>query len=90
MDHTHQTERELIAKYNALHDTVDKMGKALLELMRHPDATAQQLDEGRLKYFVMYNAWIEARMELRKAYPQKLGRGMWQKELPWTGHDHSR
>ena len=79
-----QSERDVIAKYNAIHDTVDKAGKTLLELMRHPDATAEQLDEGRLKYFVMYNTWIEARMLLRERFPAKPGRGMWQKELPWN------
>jgi hypothetical protein len=78
-----KSERELVAKYHDIHETVDKMGKALLELMRHPDATAEQLDEGRLKYFVTYNTWVQARMELRKLYPAK-PLNPFQRELPWN------
>jgi hypothetical protein len=77
----HQTERILTAKYHSLHATIDAMGKALLELMRHAEATNEQLDEARLKYFTSYAMWIAARMELRKRYP---GPALTQLELPWN------
>lgn len=79
---------ELTVKYNAIHQTVDRMGKELLKLMRHPEATAEQIDEGRLKYFITYKRWVEARMVLREKYPPHpiLPRFI-QCELPWNKED---
>jgi hypothetical protein len=79
-----QLHAELTAMYHSLHATIDAMGKTLLEIMRHPEVSNEQLDEARLKYFTSYAMWIAARMELRKRYPDQPGRGMWQKELPWN------
>ena len=76
---------ELTVRYNAIHASLDAMGKQLLKLMRHPEATAEQIDEGRLKYFLVYRRWIEARMILREKYPPiKWIPKMLQKELPWN------
>lgn len=76
---------ELIVKYNAIHATVDRMGKELLKLMRHPEATAEQIDEGRLKYFLTYTRWVEARMVLREKHPPHPLLPLFiQKELPWN------
>ena len=74
------TMAEMTAKYNAIHASLDSMGKALLKLMRHPDSTAEQMDEGRLKYFLAYKRWIEARMLLREKYPPRF----LQREIPWN------
>jgi hypothetical protein len=76
-----KSERDLITKYNELHRLIDAMGKALLELLRHPEATNEQLDEARLKYFTAYGSWIAARVDLRKRYP---GEPVTQLEFPWN------
>ena len=75
--------QELRDKYTELHSLIDAMGKTLLEMMRHPDTTAEMIDEARLKYFIAYATWIEARVALRKRYPEDTTR-MLQRELPWN------
>jgi hypothetical protein len=76
-----KSERDLVAKYNELHQLIDRMGKTLLELMRHPEATNEQIDEARLKYYLCYAAWVDARIELRRRYP---GEPVTQLEFPWN------
>ena len=76
------TRADLVERYNAIHATVDTMGKTLLKLMRHPETTAEQIDEGRLKYFLTYTAWIDARMTLRERYPDTVY--TMKRPLPWN------
>ena len=79
------TLNEKVVKYNSIHATLDKMGKELLKLIRHPDATVEQIDANRQMYYDAYQRWIAARMILREKYPPiKWMPGYIQRELPWN------
>ena len=71
-----------IKAYNGLHENIDRMGKTLLEYMRHPDVTPEQAEAARQKYLTCYQSWIAARIDLRKRYPPKTG--VFQRPLPWN------
>lgn len=73
---------EIVATYNKMHANVDSMGKSLLKLMRHPDATPEQINDARQMYFSVYQSWIEARMTLRERFQPKPH--TFQRPLPWN------
>ena len=72
---------EAVRRYNELHAKINDMGKALLQLMRNPDATDEQLAKGRAMYFAAYTLWIASRIALRATYSSATM--PWQATLPW-------
>ena len=68
--------------YKAMVKNLDAMGKTLLELMRHPQATDDQVKAARHAYLDCYQSWIAARIKLREAYPQTFRESMY-RPLPW-------
>lgn len=65
-----------IALYKKVVDDLDKMGQGVLELNRHPNATADQLLLAREAYLRAYTAWTQTRRRLRERYTDR--------HLPWN------
>lgn len=62
--------REAVRVYKEMKANIDHMGKSVLEMLRHPDATPDQIDTARQVYFSAYQSWIQARVAILKRYPQ--------------------
>lgn len=45
--------------------------RLVLALMRHPDATPQQMVDSGSGYRMIWDSWWRARTKLREKYPQK-------------------
>ena len=59
--------------YKQMKDNLDRMGKTVLKMLRHPDATPDQIDTVRQTYFSAYQSWINARVEILKRFPELRG-----------------
>lgn len=62
--------------YNEVTRKLNEMGEKVLALVRHPDASDEQLAESRRLYSDAYNRWASVRYKLQIKYP---GPG-----LPWS------
>jgi len=60
--------KELVANYNEWVKLHNRMGQTVLEMMRHPDATLEQLWAVRLQYADSYNEFNDMRKQLRAMY----------------------
>jgi len=73
--------KELVANYNEWVKLQNRMGQTILELMRHPDSTLEQLWAARLTYADNYNEFNDMRKQLRAMYWD----GSWYTErYPWN------
>lgn len=73
---------EIRAYYKELADKTRRMGDLILEMMRHPDATPQQVLEAQASYARAYASYLEVRGSLRKLYPQQ--HSVFLKQYPWA------
>jgi hypothetical protein len=62
---------EVRIRYKKMASDVLKAGNLILELMRHPDATPQQVLDAQASYARSYANFIQVRESLRKLYPIK-------------------
>lgn len=60
--------KELVENYKQWAKLNNDMGNTVLEMMRHPDATLEQLWAVRLQYADSYNEFNDMRKQLRKMY----------------------
>ena len=58
----------LVANYIEWVKLHNDMGRTVLELMRHPDSTLEQLWAARLQYADSYNEFNDMRKQLRTMY----------------------
>lgn len=65
-----------LTAYKNLCANLEKYERLVLELMRHPEATPQQMVESGSGYRRIWDSWWLARNKLREKYPQK--------GLPWS------
>lgn len=70
----------VVKTYNAVQDKVIAMGETLLLLLRHPDATPEQIDQARTAYREAHGAFTSIRTQLQKRYPGQRGLG---RSYPW-------
>lgn len=62
---------EARTRYKAMASQTLKAGDLILELMRHPKATPQQVLDAQASYARSYANFIQVRDSLRKLYPIK-------------------
>ena len=60
---------EIRAYYKELAAKTLRMGDLILEMMRHPDTTPQQVLDAQASYARTYASYLEVRDSLRKLYP---------------------
>ena len=60
--------KDVVENYKRWAKANNDMGQTILELMRHPDATLEQLWGARLTYADNYNEFNDMRKQLRKMY----------------------
>jgi hypothetical protein len=60
--------KELVANYNEWVKLHNRMGQTVLEMMRHPDATLEQLWAVRLQYADNYAEFNDMRKQLRSLF----------------------
>lgn len=66
---------QLVHAYKGMLTNLTHYERLVLELMRHPDATPQQMVESGGGYRRVWASWYSARAALREKYPQR--------GLPW-------
>jgi hypothetical protein len=65
-----------LALYKRVADNLDVMGKHVLELVRHPDTTTQQMDRARIAYCAAYAGYAKVRGQLQERHTDY--------RLPWN------
>lgn len=63
-----QQTREMLKNWRDLCNLSKKREQTLLKLLRHPDATIEQIDKARKVYAVSYRQLQEAKQKLIAAY----------------------
>lgn len=62
--------------YVEVSKNLDAMGQRVLELMRHPDASPEDLTVAHRAYADAYNRWATVKFKLQQKYPDR--------GLPWN------
>lgn len=75
-----QPSEQVLATYKEMHANYVNMGNTVLKLVRHPEATQEQLWEIHTKYSDVYKSLFEARQKLREIYPRS---PLW-RDYPWN------
>ena len=57
-------------KFKELREKIDNMGGLVLQVMRHKEATPEQVLDLHQRYTNAYAGYIQLRETLRKAYPE--------------------
>lgn len=73
--------KELVANYNEWVKLHNRMGQTVLEMMRHPDATLEQLWAVRLQYADSYAEFNDMRKQLRSLFWDG---GSYFEKYPWN------
>lgn len=63
-----------------MHENFNNMGSTILQLVRHKDATAEQMWAVHKQYQHAFESLVEARNKLRELYPRP---HLW-RDYPWN------
>jgi uncharacterized FlgJ-related protein len=73
--------KDVVENYKRWAKLQDDMGQTILELMRHPNATLEQLWAARLQYADNHAEFNDMRKQLRKMYWDG---GSYFEKYPWN------
>ncbi len=69
-------EQKRVMLYERVSKSLEEMGKHVLMLIRHPDATPEHLVQAREAYAHAYSKWWLVRGQLQERHPGR--------EFPWN------